>query len=71
MKNSLSCWYQEVSKLLLAILMALGAIGCVIGGFTVMPILGYFIAVPFALASFYFFKAHLNKQCEIEANDKK
>lgn len=61
------CLPQNVTKLALAAFFMLGAVGLVISGFTVLPIVGFVFAVPFALISFYFFRVHLNDQCEIES----
>ncbi|MFZ5571839.1 MAG: hypothetical protein ACOZF0_15670 [Thermodesulfobacteriota bacterium] len=64
--NITSCFPQTISKLFLAILLAIFALGFVVSGFTVLPIIGFVAAIPFIGISIYLFKAHLNKQCEIE-----
>lgn len=61
------CLPQKISKLMLAIFFAFATVGLVISGFTVLPIIGFIAAVPFALISYYFFKTHLNDQCEIKS----
>jgi len=45
---------------------SIGGIALVVAGFTVLPIFGLILAIPFLAISFYFFRSHLNEQCEIE-----
>lgn len=61
------CLPQNVTKLVLALFFLFATVGLIISGFTVLPVIGFILAVPFALISVYFFRVHLNDQCEIEA----
>ena len=64
--DTLRCVPQNISKLFIGGLFALFAVGFIISGFTVLPIIGFAVAIPFMVISVYLIKAHLNKQCEIE-----
>ncbi len=61
------CLPQQISKMALGVFFAFATLGLVISGFTVLPVIGFIAAVPFALISYYFFKAHLDKQCELKS----
>jgi hypothetical protein len=37
-----------------------------LSGVTVLPIFGFLIALPLFLISMYFFRTHLNNECQIE-----
>lgn len=60
------CLPERISKLAVAILLLLAGIGLVVLGFTILPVFGLILAIPFLAFSFYFFRAHLNEKCEIE-----
>ncbi len=60
------CFPQKLAKLFIAGLFLIGAVGFTITGFTVLPIIGFGMALPFAAIAFYLIKAHLNRQCEID-----
>jgi hypothetical protein len=60
------CLPERISKLAIAILLLLGGVALVVAGFTVLPVIGLILAIPFLAFSFYFFRSHLNDQCEIE-----
>lgn len=60
------CLPERGAKLFLSVIFMVGAIGFVILGFTALPVIGFIVAIPFAIAATYFFKVHLNDQCEIE-----
>ncbi len=47
-------------------LLMLGAFALIISGFTILPIAGFFLAVPFAVLAIYFTRLHLNDKCEID-----
>lgn len=64
MKNL--CLFERFSKLGLGLFFLLTAIGFMLSGITVLPIIGFIFAVPLLIVSFYFFRAHLNKNCQIE-----
>lgn len=61
------CLPQKISKIVLGLFFAFATLGLVISGFTVLPVIGFIVAVPFALVSYYFFRAHLNDQCELKS----
>ncbi len=60
------CLPEKGAKLFLAAILMIGAIGFVFLGFTVLPIIGFVVAIPFAAGAIYFIRLHLNDQCEIE-----
>ena len=64
MKNL--CLIERFSKIGLGAIFLLISIGFVLSGVTVLPIFGFVIALPFFLISMYFFRAHMNKECQIE-----
>ncbi len=64
MKNL--CLFERFSKLGLGLFFLLTAVGFMLSGITVLPIIGFIFAVPLLIVSFYFFRAHLNKNCQIE-----
>ena len=59
-----SCLFERFSKIGLGILFLLISIGFMLSGVTVLPIFGFVIALPFFL---FFFRAHMNKACQIKA----
>ncbi len=63
------CLPQQISKMVLGFFFAFATLGLVISGVTVLPVIGFIAAVPFALVSFYFFRTHLNDQCELESKN--
>ena len=64
MKNL--CLLERFSKPGLGLFFLLTSIGFMLSGITVFPIFGFIFAVPLLIVSFYFFRAHLNKHCQIE-----
>jgi len=63
MKNL--CLFERFSKLGLGFFFLLTAFGFMVSGITILPIVGFIFAVPLLIVSFYFFRAHLNKDCQI------
>ena len=64
--NSNQCVPQTISKYLLGLIFLGLTLVFVVFGFTLLPIFGFIIAAPIAGLSYYFFRAHLNKQCEMD-----
>jgi len=64
MKNL--CLVERVSKFGLGLFFLLTAVGFMLSGITIFPIFGFILAAPLLIVSFYFFRAHLNKSCQIE-----
>lgn len=60
------CLPQRIAKIFIAGLYIIGTVGFIVTGFTVLPIIGFGMAIPFAAVSLYLIKAHLNQQCEID-----
>ena len=60
------CIPQRISKFTLGIILLGAALGLVVIGITLLPIIGIVAAVPVAALAIYFFRVHLNDQCEIE-----
>lgn len=61
-----NCVPQTISKYLLGILLAIGAIGLIIIGVTLLPIVGLVMALPVIGLAVYVFQSRLNDQCEID-----
>ena len=64
--NKLTCIVERISKAGIGLFFLLTAAGFLLSGITVLPFIGFLLAVPAFFASAYFFSAHLNKSCEIE-----
>ena len=60
------CIPQRLSKFTLGIILMLASLGLGVIGVTLLPIIGLVAAVPVALLGVYFFRVHLNDQCEID-----
>jgi hypothetical protein len=63
--NSISCFYERLSKLGIGVTLLVFGLGLVVIGLTILPVFGLVLAAPVLLASGYFFKAHLNRECQI------
>ncbi|MGD2271014.1 MAG: hypothetical protein PVI06_11490 [Desulfobacterales bacterium] len=63
--SEMSCFFERISKLSIGIILALFGLGLVIISFTILPFFGLFLAAPVLLASGYFIRAHLNRECQI------
>ena len=61
-----NCFFQSVSKFAIGMIFVLFGFAAVISGFTVLPFLGFFLAVPLFFLAWYFINVNLNRQCEIE-----
>ena len=59
------CLPEKLSKLTLSVLFSLFGLAAVVMGFTVLPVFGFILSIPFFILAFYFYKAHLNSKCEI------
>ena len=64
MKNL--CLVERFSKVGMGLFFLLISLGLILSGVTVLPVFGFLLAVPVFLISLYFFRAHLNKDCQIE-----
>ena len=64
MENN-TCAYQRISKFGFGILFMVLSALFLVSGVTVLPVIGLIVGVTFLGVSIYFFKAHLNNQCEI------
>ena len=64
MENS-ACYPERISKFGLGIIFSILAFTFVILGFTALPVLGIAVAVPFIGGAIYFFRAHLDKNCQL------
>lgn len=61
------CLFERISKAGIGSFFLLITIGFVLSGFTVFPFFGFLFAAPAFFVAMYFFRAHLNRSCEIEA----
>ena len=64
------CLVERFSKFGQGLFFLLIAVGFMLSGITVLPIFGFIFAVPMLFISFYFFRVHLNKNCQIEESAK-
>lgn len=64
--KTMKCIPQKISKIILGLVLLAGAMGFIAIGFTILPFIGFFVAIPFVVLAVYFFKARLNDQCEID-----
>ena len=60
------CLVERFSKIGIAAVFLMISFAFILSGITVLPFVGFVIALPFVLFSIYFFRAHLNKECQIE-----
>ena len=61
-----TCLFERFLKVVLGLFFLFISAGFMLSGITVFPIFGFLIAFPILFFSFYFFRAHLNKSCQIE-----
>lgn len=64
MENT-TCYPERISKFGLGTIFLILAFTFVILGFTALPIIGLLVAVPFLGGAIYFFRAHLDKNCQL------
>ena len=64
------CVPQKISKLMMGSIMLAAAVALVVIGVTLLPIVGFVLAVPVIALAIYIFRLHLNDQCEIDFPDK-
>ncbi len=62
------CVPQKISKFMLASLLGIAALGLIVIGVTLLPILGIIMALPIIALAIYIFQTKLNDQCEIDFN---
>lgn len=60
------CLPERFSKLILSLILLLGGIGFGVIGFTVLPLIGFLVAVPMLALAGYFYRVHLNERCRIQ-----
>jgi hypothetical protein len=60
------CVPQKISKLMLGSLLLAAASGLIIIGITLLPVIGFIMAVPVIALAVYVFRLHLSDQCEID-----
>jgi len=63
--KSLSCYFERVSNLGAGLFLLLLGLAFVVIGITVLPVLGFIVAIPIFLGSFYFLRAHLSDECQL------
>jgi sensor histidine kinase YesM len=60
------CIPQHISKFALGFIMLSAAMGLVVLGLTLWPIIGLILALPMVALGLYFFRLNLNDQCEMD-----
>jgi hypothetical protein len=63
--SEISCFFERLSKLGIGLTLLVFGLGFVVIGLTIIPVFGLVLAAPVFLASGYFIKAHLNRECQI------
>jgi hypothetical protein len=61
-----SCLPERFSKLAIAVLLLVLSLGLIVLGLTIVPVIGFVLAIPLLAFSFFFFRAHVNQRCQIE-----
>jgi len=64
--KAIECVPQKMSKFMLGSFLLAAASGLIIIGITLLPVLGFILAVPVIALAIYIFRLHLNDQCEID-----
>jgi hypothetical protein len=60
------CVPQKLSKVVLGSVFLAAALALIIIGVTLLPVIGFVLAVPLIALAIYIFRLHLNDQCEID-----
>lgn len=63
--KTIKCVSERVFKITIATFLLIGAIGFIAIGFTLLPLIGFIVAIPFIVLAFYFWNARLDDRCEI------
>lgn len=61
------CVPEKMSKGIISAFMLMVGLALVFIGFTVLPIVGLVLSAPFLYLAVYFYRLHLNDQCELES----
>lgn len=64
--KSIKCVPQRFFKLMLVAVLLTGALGFIAIGFTLLPYIGFIVAIPFIVLAFYIMNAKLDDRCEID-----
>jgi len=67
--KSMKCIPQRFFKIMLGVVLLTGALGFIAIGFTLLPYIGFIVAIPFVVLAFYIMTAKLNDRCEIDFSD--
>ncbi len=59
------CHYEKTSKYAIGTILLVVAAILFISGLTILPLFGLFLAIPILFISLYFFRVHLNRECQI------
>lgn len=60
------CVPEKISKTLLAFLLLAVSLGMVIIGITILPYVGFLVALPVLAIAVYVFRLSLNDECQID-----
>lgn len=63
------CTSEKFSKYFLSGLFGVFSLGLVVLGFTLLPIIGFFLALPVLAIAFVLIRTRLNDQCELDFNN--
>lgn len=63
-----NCLLQRFSKYLLSGVFGVFALGLVVLGVTILPVVGLIMALPVAAVAIFLIRTRLNDQCQIDFN---
>ena len=63
-----TCTTEKFSKYFLGALFSVFSLGLIVLGFTLLPIIGFVLALPVLALSIYLVRTRINDQCELEFN---
>ena len=64
--KSRKCVPQKFFKIMLGAVLLTGALGFIAIGFTLLPYIGFIVAIPFVVLAVYIMNAKLDDRCEID-----
>ena len=65
MLDKISCRFEKVSNFGVGFAFMLIGFVFIIFGITLIPVIGFFLAIPAFIVAFLFFKAHRSEECAI------
>ena len=63
---SLNCRFERISNFSIGLILLLIGLGFVVIGLTIIPFIGFIVAIPIFIAGILFIKAHRSQECIVE-----